>query len=339
MPSLPILQAMAAARSTSGLTEDAEEDRLSSRSSLPPLSPSVPRRAVGHVLPEVRQLGRPERESVEDPESEETLAARQRSVMSQSLNKLRLKQLGEQDRFINYQTERLQLIRKKQADEKRQIRDRHHAQQLALRNQHAETLTEFETRHLNAEVELERNLELERQACETKIKYMEGYCNTRNPTAGMPARKITDADYKKLVHQYQLRAGMDNLHEGRIHVLREKQAKQLQRVSAKQDAELEKADAELEKELEEVDNKYNAEEEDLRDEFAEHRRRLVAKWDVAESLERAKLEQETGEMYGPLPTVVWGDEKPMHDRERPLSEQFGVYDYTMGIDGSAFSIG
>lgn len=181
--------------------------------------------------------------------------------------------------------------------------DAHQSKERVLHQRHAEQLTDLEHRHLIAEVDLVRALDAERRACETRIKHMNAYCNGR--TSGMPRRKVTQADYRKLVQQYHLRSSMDNLHEARINVLREKQARQLERVAAKQDLELEDALLARNRDLQAVETDFLHDQADLREEFAAQKRRIVARWKLVEAIERRKVEIETDESHGPLPAIVW----------------------------------
>ena len=238
-------------------------------------------------------------------ENDVSLAARERSMKCIKLQKLQQHQREEQGRFIRFENQQCSLIMSKKAYSKKNLLESHVIAQEHLVETHAQALVSLEHRHLAAEVELVRTLALERKSCETSLKYMEAYCSDRPPPDGMPRRKITESDYRKLAQQYHTRNCMENLHEARINVLREKQAKQLERVAAKQEAQLEKAEIELNQRLDNHDTEYNLEEEDLRQEFLERKRRLVARWTLIEAIERRKLEDETGEPHDPLPPLEW----------------------------------
>ena len=112
-------------------------------------------------------------------------------------------------------------------------------------------------------------------------------------------------DYRQLEQQYHIRNGMDNLHASRINVLREKQGKQTERIMAKQEAELEALESDFEHQNDELDINFEEEEQNLQQEFAERKKRLIRRWDLAELIERRKLELEKGVQYGPLPAVKW----------------------------------
>ena len=165
----------------------------------------------------------------------------------------------------------------------------------------------LEHRHLSAEVDLNKALELERQGCETRLKHMQAYCNPESNIEGMPSRVVSRKDYHQLEQQYHIRNGMDNLHKSRINVLREKQGKQLERIIAKQEAELESLSSNYRKEMADLETSYQSEEQELRREFKARGKRLISRWALTEAIERRKIENRTGESYGPLPPIPWPD--------------------------------
>lgn len=244
-----------------------------------------------------------------DEETIETLSARRRSISNPTLKKLRTTQLQEQLRFISFEASQHRLMRTKQLQHKRDSLSQYQDQERDTHARHTEALSSLETRHLNAEVDLQRTLQLERQACDTRLKHMQAYCNPRSTVAGMPSRVVTKSDYRQLEQQYHIRNGMDNLHTSRINVLREKQGKQQERIMAKQETELEALELHFERQNEELDAKFREDEIRLQQEFAERKKRLVRRWGLAEAIERRKLEQATGETFEPLPPITWsGDE-------------------------------
>ncbi|MCJ1452250.1 hypothetical protein MMC28_002592 [Mycoblastus sanguinarius] len=238
----------------------------------------------------------------------ETIAARRRSISDPTLKKLRTTQLQEQLRFISFEASQHRLMRTKQLQHKRDALSQYHRQQKEIHVRHAEALTSLEQRHLSAEVDLHRTLQLERQACDTRLKHMQAYCNPRSTVEGMPNRVVTKNDYRQLEQQYHIRNGMANLHESRINVLRERQGKQLERIVAKQETELEILETDFERQNEDLDAKFQSEEIQLQQEFANRKARLVARWNLAETIERRILELATGETHGPLPQVSWSDD-------------------------------
>lgn len=265
-------------------------------------------------------------------ETVEALSARRRSISNPTLKKLRTTQLQEQLRFISFEASQHRLMRTKQLQHKRDSLSRYQDQERETHARHTESLASLETRHLTAEVDLQRTMQLERQACDTRLKHMQAYCNPRSTVAGMPSRVVTKSDYRQLEQQYHIRNGMDNLHESRINVLREKQGKQQERIMAKQEAELETLESDFERQNEELDEKFRDEDMHLQQEFAERKKRLVRRWGLAEAIERRKLEQATGETFEPLPPITWSGEEDGREkgkertREGPEREVNLAYD-------------
>lgn len=257
------------------------------------------------------------------PEEEkiETLSARRRSISNPTLKKLRTTQLQEQLRFISFEASQQRLMRTKQLQHKRDSLSQYQDRERDTHARHTEALSSLETRHLTAEVDLQRTLELSRQACDTRLKHMQAYCNPRSTVAGMPSRVVTKSDYRQLEQQYHIRNGMDNLHASRINVLREKQGKQQERIMAKQETELETLESDFERQNEEMDAKFREDETQLQQEFAERKKRLVRRWGLAEAIERRKLERATGETFEPLPPIIWSRNEDGRGKEKERTRE------------------
>lgn len=251
--------------------------------------------------------------SLAEEDSLETLASRRRSISNPVLKKLRTTHLQEQLRFLSFEASQHRLMRTKQLQQKRNALSQYQQQQEEFQTRHADALTSLENRHLTAEVEVHRTLQLERQACETRLKHMQAYCNPRSTVEGMPSRVVSKADYRQLEQQYHIRNGMDNLHTSRINVLRERQGKQLERIMAKQEKELETLEADLERTNQELDAKFRDEESQLQQEFSDRKVRLIARWNISEAIERRRLELQTGDDYGPLPKISWSSDAATRD--------------------------
>ncbi|KAL8842058.1 MAG: hypothetical protein Q9170_000661 [Blastenia crenularia] len=254
--------------------------------------------------PQVRILSTSADHQYDDP------AARQRSMQHPRLKKLRWSQLEEQRRFIRFEADQRGVMRSRKANKERQFLDEYPEKVKATKERHAETLASLEQRHLLAEVDLERALEIERQGCDTRLKHMQAYCNPRSIIEGMPNRVVTKQHHRQLEQQYHVRSGMDNLHAARINVLREKQGKQLERITGKQEIELKDIEKELARRMQELESSCQSDEQLLRHEFSERRKRLTSRWALAEAIERKKLENETSEAYAPLSPIEWDDPHP-----------------------------
>ena len=241
-------------------------------------------------------------------DSVQSIASRRRSISNPVLRNLRTTQLQEQLRFISFEASQKRLLRTRHLQQKRDALSQYHQQQRDTHASHAEALNSLENRHLTAEAELHRTLQAERQACETRLKHMQAYCNPRSLVEGMPDRVVTKADYRQLEQQYHIRNGMDNLHSSRVNVLREKQAKQVERIVAKQETELNTLELEFEQQSDELEGNFQSEDLRLQEEFAERKKRLVSRWNLTEAIERRRLELDTGEEHGPLPVVIWSSD-------------------------------
>ena len=272
--------------------------------------------------------------SSEDAEAD--FVSCQRSLSNSQLQFLRNTQREEQDRFNRFEADQHRLMRLRQAERKRAALDRYAQRQQSFRDRHADVLASLEHRHLSAEVDLHRTLQLERQGCETRLRHMQAYCDSKAAIAGMPDRAVTQQHQDLLQQQYHVRNGMDNLHTARINVLREKQAKQLERVKAKQDAEFDTLAREWAEEEEDLAAAAEQEANQLRQEFIGRRSRVVARWTLAEAIERQTLENATGERYGPLPEIPWPEpgtsEAPADDDDRLVRDAIMAYDAaTLGM--------
>ena len=314
---------------------------------LPPICTS-PRRTVGTLLPSfsetrittsgritgsnLRPLTPPSEDKEKESDSHETpsaRAARERSLHCGRLQRLRISHLDEQSSFLTARRAAFSLIRARHQPTRQKVHEDFANKYAGAVARHVAANADLENRHLTAEMDLERALTSERKACSTKIKYMEAYCygsRNRNLTSAplssadrakaaepapwnMPERKVTEEDYRKLVEQYHLRNGMDQLHAARINVLREQQAKQAERIGRKQEGELARLGQERDRELAKVENEVRRDIASARQEWAMKKRRMVWRWGLKEAIERKTLEMERGEKYGELPEVIWPPEE------------------------------
>lgn len=235
-----------------------------------------------------------------------SLAALHRSHQTSQLKSLRASQLEEQGRFIRFEALQHHLLRLSHVNSKRELHARCIWQQKSLQSRNDEKLSSIEHRHLSAEVDLHEKLQIEKKRCDTRLRHMQAYCYPTAAAADMPERTVTSRDYQYLEQQRYIRAGIDQLHAARINVLREKQAKQLERISAKQEAEMATLIETQSEEIVELDKRLAEEESVLVTEFGERRTRLVKRWKLAEAIQRRRLEMEGCGDLRPLPEIEWG---------------------------------
>lgn len=181
----------------------------------------------------------------------------------------------------------------------------------------------MEDRHLVAEMELRQTLAHEERACLIRLKHMEDYFNpakantTKMKNDNLPVRRITERDIRELNRQYHVRDGMSRLHEARINVLRDQQARKLEALEKRQRQELEQlVGKRLEAELETLEASFAHDEASFEDLFRRRKEALRAKWLREETVIRARLEEETKEIFGPLPPIPWPTHPSQHRAHR-----------------------
>ena len=245
----------------------------------------------------------------------------QRSLQDDRLRSLRIRQNEERDRFARFESNQHRLMRLGQVKARQALLERYRDQRQSMEGRHADAMASLEHGHLSAEVDLHRTLQMERQSCETRLRHMQAYCDPSTMIEGMPARTVTKKDRRQLEQQRHVCNSIDNLHASRINVLREKQAKQMERIAARQEAELQELADELRRETEDLDAACSAEAMQLRQDLLERRDRLMTRWSLAEAIERRQLENLTGEMYGPLPAISWREGLQVEDEEEEKDEE------------------
>ncbi|KAL8995326.1 MAG: hypothetical protein Q9169_004901 [Polycauliona sp. 2 TL-2023] len=282
--------------------------------------------------PRLHDLSIPPHHQQDDP------AARHRSFGHPQLKQLRWSQIDEQRRFVRFEIDQHRLMLSRQEATRKRLLDEHPQRVQTLQHRHAETLSSLENRHLSSEMELERTLELERQACTTRLKHMQAYCSPRSVIAGMPNRTVTQQNRLQLDQQYLVRDGMENLHASRINVLREKQAKQLERIMAKQELEVEQIDKDLATTMQKLETTCQRETQMLAEEFADRRKRLVSRWSLAEAILRKRLENDTGEAYAALPPILWEDQRQEVGEHEGYIDDELARDARIAYDASALNM-
>lgn len=175
--------------------------------------------------------------------------------------------------------------------------------------QHHERANALEDRHVSAEMELRQGLAQEHKACLIRLRHMEQYCNTSNTNNNdrdcFPTRKVTERDLRELSQQYDIRDDMDRMHQARINVMRDKQARQLEALEKRQQEELEDLMNRQETELDALENSFAADESEFQRSFGQRKERLTKKWAAEEETMRTRLSNETGNEFGPLPSIMW----------------------------------
>ena len=249
--------------------------------------------------------------SVEEDKSPELALAKERSRLNPYLQSQRDKAFEEQSNLLQEYYVKRRALSSARDISRRKIISLHAAREVSLKASHVAALSELEPKHLNAEQELENDLATEQRNLDIRIKHMKGYCSGHGSSSpeGTLKRKVTKSDRMSLEQQQHVREGMDDLHKARINVLRARQAKQLERMMAKQGTELADLHLEHEKLLKEDEDDFQEREQDLKQEMMAKKQCLSKRWIFEEAFARWRLEEETGLKHGPLPNIEWSEDE------------------------------
>ena len=184
-----------------------------------------------------------------------------------------------------------------------------------MKERHIRTATHLEDRQVAAEMELRASLKQQERSVQIRLRHMEAYCDGLglNANGANPARVVTERDLRELGQQYNVRDDMDRLHQSKVNVMRDKQAKQMEQLLCRQEEELEKLARKQDEDLEALDNSFVADEEAFLNAFYERRRRLRRRWVIIEEVERKKLEVAKNVKFAPMPEVEWPSLEPKQD--------------------------
>jgi len=148
-----------------------------------------------------------------------------------------------------------------------------------------------------------------------RLRHMENYCDGLGGSANgtNPARTVTERDLRELGQQYNLRDDLERLHQSKINVMREKQAKQMEILLAYQDEELANLATKEADELEALDESFGCEEDGFAVLCGERRTRMSRRWLLAEKIARKKLEIDKGVGFAPLMVLEWPEPERKDD--------------------------
>ncbi|KAL2426090.1 hypothetical protein ABEF95_010786 [Exophiala dermatitidis] len=289
----------------SSITEDLSVEVKS------PLSLKSSKSSWSQPMPTTAQYGYKHSTSVD-------AVALKRSVECGEMLQLRMAQLDEKARFLEFQASMLAQLSsqwEKAREEKRREHERALAEQCAKRDKAVEDL---EARQLEEEMKMEKEHEVEKRTVMVRLRHMEAYCQTPTPPptpsnpasarpstdSALPERKVTERDYHNLAQQYRERDAMDTLHSAKINVLRGKQKKAVERLMAKKERELEDLEKKQEDELAGIDRDFAGQEANLKLALNSKRARLETRWRTQALIARTKMEKATGLKYAALPAIV-----------------------------------
>lgn len=173
----------------------------------------------------------------------------------------------------------------------------------------------MEERQLAVEMEQQREFESAKQNARTRIKHMGGYFNTRNPSsspgsipenASQP-RQYTEQQKAQLAQEYHYHRSMDQLHESKIKVLRERQERRLFEAGERMDNELDDLIDKHTESFAELQKQHQQEEASIMHALDANKTRLRHRWNLEEAMQRRKLELQHEVPFGPLPPLTFSD--------------------------------
>ncbi|KAA8645805.1 hypothetical protein EYZ11_008759 [Aspergillus tanneri] len=249
----------------------------------------------------------------------------QRSLNNAELQQMRESHKIERNRHIAFQNDIMRELRRKQQDA---VADRL-AQNRKLEDQKREKNSadtiRMEERQLAVEIEQVREFERAKMNSRTRIKHMEGYFSNTSPPPSPPdgstptspdilpspspsqTRQFTAQNKAQLAQEYRAHDSMDQLHEAKIKVLRDRQEVRLQEAIARMEREL---DALIDKhamEFSQLQSEHQREELSTIQAFDARKTKLRHRWNLEEAILRKKLEMQHGQLYGPLPPLSFSD--------------------------------
>jgi len=195
------------------------------------------------------------------------------------------------------------------------VLDRYGELQSKMKERHIKTATHLEDRQVGAEMELRASLKQAERSVKIRLRHMEAYCDGlgRSASGDNPSRVVTERDLRELGQQYNIRDDMERLHQSKINVMRDKQAKQMEQLLVRQEEELDKLADKQNVELEALEETFGVEEDGFVKVFQQRRSRLRRRWNIIEEVNRQKLEAEQKVRFAPLPPVSWPDLEQKHD--------------------------
>ncbi|KUI56030.1 hypothetical protein VP1G_03367 [Cytospora mali] len=251
--------------------------------------------------------------------------AEKRTQASEEFMKLKEEQEEEMMRFRTYERKSKWIMWKRHAERKLVLNEKYSDLIEKMKDRHAKTEQHLEERQIAAEMELRASLEQAEKSVRIRVKHMEAYCKAlgRSSMSGdsnMPPRVVTERHLRELGQQHNVLEGMARLHQARINVLRDRQAKRMEELLERQEKELEKLEEKRDEDVEDMASEFANEEDALTKVFEERKARLVRRWELAIEILRVEMEKEKGMKYGPMPTPTWRAESPISIEELALAD-------------------
>ena len=241
----------------------------------------------------------------------ERLEAEERSENHPSMKELLNQQWEEKRRFDTFDASMRGDMRERHTWKKRALVEKQADLEDKMKERHAKTAAQLEDRQVAAELELRSTLEQSERSVRIRLKHMEAYCDGlgRNTTVQMPQRTVTERDLRELGQQYNLRDNLERIHQSKINVLRDRQAKRMEELLERQEAELEKLQAKGQEELEDLAAQFAHETDEIQAVESARRQRLEHRWKLCVEVLCKELEESEGLRYAQIPSPRWPPEE------------------------------
>jgi hypothetical protein len=156
-------------------------------------------------------------------------------------------------------------------------------------------------------LELRSNLEQSERNVRVRLKHMEAYCDGlgQNPTSERPSRVVTERDLRELGQQYTLEKNMKQLHQAKINVMRDRQAKALEELLDRQELEMQRLTDKNVKEVESLESDFADEEDTFATTFFQRKVQIERRWELCMEVLRRELEDDTGLRFASMEPLEW----------------------------------
>ncbi|CZT09540.1 related to ariadne-2 protein [Rhynchosporium agropyri] len=244
------------------------------------------------------------------------LEAEKRTSQSPELKALRARQVDEQQRFLAFERRMKWVMWTRHGQSKIDTLEKYDELLQKMKERHHRTSAHLEDRQVAAEMELRASLKQQERSVQIRLRHMEAYCDGLGLSASgeNPSRVVTERDLRELGQQYNVRDDLDRLHQSKVNVMRDKQAKQMEQLLVRQEEELEKLGNKQRDELDALDSGFVGDEDVFLNVFEERRRRLRRRWTLAEEIERKRLGLMKNVSFAPMPEVEWPDVEPKQEQ-------------------------
>ncbi|KAI0020041.1 IBR domain-containing protein [Xylariomycetidae sp. FL0641] len=245
-----------------------------------------------------------------EKEAAERLEAEKRTHENPEFQKLRETQLQEMERHRTFERKSRWLLWAQHHERKTALIEKQSAATEKMKERHAKTSVNLEDRQVAAEMELRSTLEQSERNVRIRLKHMEAYCDRlgQKTSTGMPSRTVTERDLRELGQQYSVEKNMKQLHQAKINVMRDRQAKALEQLSDRQELEMNKLAEKHSREIEHLESGFADALDALGPKFSELRSKLDWQWRLEMEVMCGELENKRGLRYALMPPVEWPQE-------------------------------